>query len=414
MSSAPISDGAVLRTAVDAATAAVAATSVGGAITDTVARTTQRSGAHSAFAQALAARKRNKATEATSALVAQSLVQAAPSLAASSAAVATPTAAPSAEPQAVKRPNGHEVVKSNKNKIVAASSQSAVRISVPAPAAHMPAMAPQSKTSPPLGDSEDRGKRSDGDMRQCARDETVVVAPPVAAAVEPRTAPTPRSFLTAHDPSPASGGIVPQDVQTQPSTGSARYSSDWQRSLHAFANRSSVELEVLCDQEAGQTEASNLQLLPCHQGDLVAGISMTQEASVGDMVWCVAYVNGVRAEGVVPRTSCRPCGSYEFMLQVSLSLGTTLGLQGSAHEQGLEVEELKTGGIIEKWNRGCALSFMRDILRRGDVIVSANGHVEAAGMLTSLRGCRSARLRIVRLGDSRGLFGPPQEVLFHC
>merc|ERR1712039_293119 len=86
------------------------------------------------------------------------------------------------------------------------------------------------------------------------------------------------------------------------------------------------------------------------------------------------------------------------IVQVSLPPGSMLGLRGSAHAQGLEVEEIRAGGIIdEKWNRGAALSFARDVLRKGDIIVSANGRADAVGILNALRRAPSARLRIVRL-----------------
>merc|ERR1712190_514858 len=100
--------------------------------------------------------------------------------------------------------------------------------------------------------------------------------------------------------------------------------------------------------------------------------------------------------GLVPRGNCKLSSHYEFMVHVSLPPGGILGLRGSAHAQGLEVEEVRAGGILnEKWNRGAALCFARDVVRKGDIIISANGRADSVGILNALRRAPSARLRIV-------------------
>ena len=167
-------------------------------------------------------------------------------------------------------------------------------------------------------------------------------------------------------------------------------------------------------QDDGQTGVDKVQLLPCQEGDLVTGVSMLHETSVGEMVWCIMYYDGLRMEGAVPRISCSPCDPYEFMLQMSVAPEASLGLRGSAHPHGLEVDGVKPGGIIDKWNKACALAVMRNALRRGDVIVSANGCQDSASMLASLRRSSVARLSVVRFNDGRAIFGVPPNAAVRC
>lgn len=177
----------------------------------------------------------------------------------------------------------------------------------------------------------------------------------------------------------------------------------WARSLREFANQPSVELLVLSDQLCSFGEVPRLS---CRRGEVVVGISRTKPsiacsdgedfADAPEVVWCVVYRNGHRFEGAIPKANLSPCGPHDFVMQVPVAPGRTLGLRGSAQTYGLEVDEVTVGGMVELWNDGCARTLPRDVIRVGDVIVAANGFRDPAGMLTALRGAAVVQLCIRR------------------
>merc|ERR1712194_650358 len=94
-----------------------------------------------------------------------------------------------------------------------------------------------------------------------------------------------------------------------------------------------------------------------------------------------------------------------FVVQVAQAQsGQKWRIGGTAHIQGLEIASIQPGGVIETWNQNCAAKAPREMLRRGDVIVNANGKDDLLDMLSSLKCSKSVRLCVVRLNDSRCLF----------
>merc|ERR1711920_669055 len=124
-------------------------------------------------------------------------------------------------------------------------------------------------------------------------------------------------------------------------------------------------------------------MLRCREGDIVAGLSVLESHH---SVWCLFYNNGVREEGYVPRENLVPCERHEFVVQVAQTHpGQKWSIRGTAHIQGIEVACIQRGGVIEAWNQNCAAASPREMLRRGDVIVNANGNDHPLDMLTSLK-----------------------------
>mmetsp|Transcript_103043 Transcript_103043/g.204544 ORF Transcript_103043/g.204544 Transcript_103043/m.204544 type:complete len:349 (+) Transcript_103043:94-1140(+) len=174
------------------------------------------------------------------------------------------------------------------------------------------------------------------------------------------------------------------------------HQNSWGAELLDFANGPSIELCVLRDQvNAGHDK---LPRLPCHQGDIVTGISRLRDGTL-EAVWCVVYKDGVRSEGIVPRSECRPCEPYEFTVAVpdaATHVSAALGLEGSVKPHGLEVHAVRAGGSVETWNDECTRGMMRDIVRVGDIIVSTNGSRDLADMLMSLGGAGCVQLCVRR------------------
>lgn len=171
---------------------------------------------------------------------------------------------------------------------------------------------------------------------------------------------------------------------------------EWHKELLNFANAASVELQVTRDHQGSTSngQQSQSQWLSCRAGEIVVGTSRGIPAA--DAVWCVAYKDGVKMEGSLPRSYCQPCATYEFLVQMTV-VDLPLGLKGSIQtHHGIIVEGVRSGGLIEKWNNGCARSFSRDILRAGDEIVSANGSQHPPKMLQLIQNADSVQLCVVR------------------
>lgn len=156
------------------------------------------------------------------------------------------------------------------------------------------------------------------------------------------------------------------------------HSREWVADLESVVNKTSVELKVLAD-----TAVEAWPWVRCRKGDVVAGVARGHPTS--DAVWCWFYRDGLRCEGAIARGLCQMCEPYDFVLQISAEGDTPLGIRGSVKRNGLAVEGVRAGGLVDRWNRSCTQGAMRNIVRVGDVIVSANGVVDPAGMLTALR-----------------------------
>jgi len=181
----------------------------------------------------------------------------------------------------------------------------------------------------------------------------------------------------------------------------------WKATLLEFANQPSKELVILADQGSEWDAPSTPPRLVCRKGEIVVGTGRVALQPAGrdqadgtapaeDGVWCVIYGGGARREGVVLKSNCRPYGVYDFAVEVPMPDGLPLGLHGEAKIYGLEIEQITTGGMIEKWNLGCTHALMRDIVRVGDVIVTANGYRDWTSMLINLKKTTTAQLCIRR------------------
>jgi hypothetical protein len=156
------------------------------------------------------------------------------------------------------------------------------------------------------------------------------------------------------------------------------HSQEWVAELESAVNKTSVELKVLAD-----TAVEAWPWVRCRKGDVVAGVA--RGYPTGDAVWCWFYRDGLRCEGAIARGLCQMCEPYDFVLHISAEGDTPLGLRGVVRRKGLLVQGVRAGGLVDRWNRSCTQGAVRNIVRVGDLIVSANGVVDPAGMLTALR-----------------------------
>lgn len=213
-------------------------------------------------------------------------------------------------------------------------------------------------------------------------------APPLAAGLRP--APAPSAAAADARVADDRGACTAAPRRAAPIGPRPWESEEWAAELLTFANEPSVELHVAALNGARVSEG-----LPCSAGEIVAAVSKQSD----DLMWCVAYRDGARHEGSVPRSICQRPATYEFFLRLVVAGGERLGLAGSALPRGLHVEAVRPGGLIAKWNDGCARTFFRDVVRVGDVIVCANDVREPARMLDEMQNRGVVQLFVRRYGD---------------
>lgn len=166
----------------------------------------------------------------------------------------------------------------------------------------------------------------------------------------------------------------------------------WNHQVLEVANLARGDFIVTQHMTQRRTAEGQLSLV-CKVDEVVMGLYYYKPTR---SIWCVKYRNGLRCEGLIPESCLQPAPVYEFGIEVEEDEVDSVGIRGTLTHDGLLVTQVEAKGFARKWNEGCALTFPRDMIRVGDVVVQVDNMTDYAGMLSLLLTTKFSELHIKR------------------
>ena len=150
----------------------------------------------------------------------------------------------------------------------------------------------------------------------------------------------------------------------------------------------------------------NREWLRCLRGDVVYCMAADPQWPDQMAMFACLYRDGLRLEGWLLQSCAAPTNAHKFYVRLFRSgEGEALGLTHSIATDGssLIVERIWPDGLIDLWNRACVLTFPRDVVRRGDMIVAANG-MQGEQIRAALQSSLAVKLCMQRPGSGERVF----------